>query len=227
MNMLISPKLLQIFRRVLQARRWIVAAFSILAVAGIYGATRIPTDPAIERLVVAGDPMAQATLDFERVFPEGDQALLMLEAPDPFNPDALQSADRLERELNKIPQVAAHSLLTLHRRSGSAETISPDDAAHMRAFATGTTLFRRAGLVGEHYLGLALELRVNSAADRDRALAAIDAHWRRSTRSCCPSRDPATHSAPSGASARRGSMHGLSGELAPPRRNSCLSSGFF
>jgi uncharacterized protein len=175
MNLPISPKLLSIFLRVLQARRWIVAAFSILAVAGIYGAARIPADPAIERLVVAGDPVAQATLDFAQVFPEGDQALLMLEAPDPFNPDALQSADRLERELNKIPHVAAHSLLTLHRRSGSSETISPDDAAHMRAFATGTALFRRAGLVGEHYLGLALELRVNSAADRDRALAAIDA----------------------------------------------------
>jgi predicted RND superfamily exporter protein len=175
MNMLISPKLLQIFRRVLQARRWIVAAFSILAVAGIYGATRIPTDPAIERLVVAGDPMAQATLDFERVFPEGDQALLMLEAPDPFNPDALQSADRLERELNKIPHVAAHSLLTLHRRPGSSATIATDDAARVRAFATGTALFRRAGLVGDHYLGLALELRVSSAAERDAALAAIDA----------------------------------------------------
>ena len=175
MNMPISPKLLSIFLRVLQARRWIVAAFSILALAGIYGAARIPADPAIERLVVAGDPMAQATLDFERVFPEGDQALLMLEAPDPFNPDALQSADRLERELNKIPHVAAHSLLTLHRRPGSSETIGTDDAARVRAFATGTALFRRAGLVGDHYLGLALELRVSSAAERDAALAAIDA----------------------------------------------------
>jgi predicted RND superfamily exporter protein len=45
----------------------------------------------------------------------------------------------------------------------------------MRAFATGTSLFRRAGLVGDHYLGLALELRVDSPAERDRTLAAIDA----------------------------------------------------
>jgi predicted RND superfamily exporter protein len=175
MNMLISPRLVQIFLRVLHARRWIVAAFTILAVAGVYGATRIPTDPAIERLVVARDPVAQATLDFERVFPEGDQALLMLEAPDPLTPDALQGAGRLERELNKIPHVAAHSVLTLYRRAGSAATITPDDAARIRVFATGTALFRRAGLVDEHYLGLALELRVNSAAERDSALTAIDA----------------------------------------------------
>ena len=44
----------------------------------------------------------------------------------------------------------------------------------MRTFATGTTLFRRAGLLGDHYLGIALELRVKSPAERDRALAAID-----------------------------------------------------
>jgi predicted RND superfamily exporter protein len=68
--MLVSPKLFQIFVRVLQARYWIIGAFLILAVAGIYGATRIPTDSAIERLVVAGDPVAQATEEFERVFPE-------------------------------------------------------------------------------------------------------------------------------------------------------------
>ncbi len=36
-------------------------------------------------------------------------------------------------------------------------------------------MFRRAGLLGEHYMGIALDLRVNSPAERDRALAAIDA----------------------------------------------------
>jgi predicted RND superfamily exporter protein len=175
MSMLVSPKLLQIFLRVLQARYWIVGAFLILAGAGIYGATRIPTDSAIGRLVVAGDPVAQATLDFERVFPEGDQALILLEAPDPLGPTTLQNADRLERELAKIPHVEAHSLLTLYHRTGGAVDISPQDAERIRTFATGTSLFRRAGLLGEHYLGIALDLRVNSPAERDRALAAIDA----------------------------------------------------
>ncbi len=45
----------------------------------------------------------------------------------------------------------------------------------LRTFATGTPLFRRAGLLGDHYFGIALELRVASPAERDRALAAIDA----------------------------------------------------
>jgi uncharacterized protein len=175
MNMPSSPRLRAIFLRVLRVRIWIVATFSILALVGVYGAMHIPTDPAIDRLVVAGDPVAQATLEFERVFPEGDQALLMLEASDPFSPDALQGAVQLERELNAIANVAAHSVLDLHHPAGPGGSISADDAARMRSFATGTRLFRRAGLVGEHYLGIALELRVNSPAERDRALAAIDA----------------------------------------------------
>jgi predicted RND superfamily exporter protein len=171
----INPKLVRIFLRVLHARRRIVLVFAVLAAAGIYGVTKIPTDSAIERLVVPGDPVARATLEFERVFPEGEQALLMLEAPDPFGAAALQGAARLERELDAIPQVAAHSVLTLYRQAGSSGSIDAAEAERVRAFATGTSLFRRAGLIGEHYFGIALELRVNSAAERNRALAAIDA----------------------------------------------------
>jgi uncharacterized protein len=178
MNMLASmhasPTLVQFFRRVLRVRYWIVAVSLVLTVAGIYGAKRIPNDPAIDQLAVAGDPVARATQDFERLYPEGDQALIMLEAPDPFSPAVLQSAERLEQQLGKIPHVEAHSLLTLYRHAGSAGEISPGEAERIRTFATGTPLFRRAGLLGDHYLGIALELRVNSPRERNRALAAID-----------------------------------------------------
>ncbi len=175
MSIVVSPKLLRIFLHVLRARYWVAGVYLVLAMAGVYGASRIPADPAIERLVVAGDPVAQATLEFERVFPEGEQALIMLEAPDPLSQITLQGAGRLERELGKIPQVEAHSLLTIFRRADSSADLSPEDAVRLRAFATGTSLFRRAGLLGEHYFGIALDLRVNSPAERDRALAAIDA----------------------------------------------------
>jgi predicted RND superfamily exporter protein len=175
MDILNSLQLQPIFRHVLSARGWIVAVFAILTAAGIYGATQIPTDSAIDRLVVAGDPVAEATREFESVFPEGDQAILMLETPDPYTPAALQAAGRLEHELDKIPLVQAHSVLDLEQPAAASGNVSPDAAAKMRAFATGTTLFRRAGLVGDHDLGLALELRDTSPAERDRVLAAIDA----------------------------------------------------
>jgi predicted RND superfamily exporter protein len=170
-----SPKIVQIFLRILRARGWIVGIFLVLAAAGIYGALRVPDDPAIERLIVADDPVERATRDFDRLFPEGEQALIMLEAADPLSLASLRAADRLERELAKIPQVGAHSLLDLYRRTNTSGEINPAEAQSLRKFATGTTLFRRAGLLGDHYLGIALELRVKSPAERDRALTAIDA----------------------------------------------------
>jgi predicted RND superfamily exporter protein len=169
-----SPKLVQIFLRLLRARVWIAGVFLILAAAGVYGAMRVPSDSAIERLIVPGDPIARATSEFNRLFPEGEQALIMLEAPDPLSLDALRAADRLEKQLAGIPNVAAHSLLDFYRRAGPAGELSAVDAGRLHRFAAGTPLFRRAGLLGEHYLGIALELRVNSPAERDRILTAID-----------------------------------------------------
>ena len=111
--MYVSPRLLQLFLRVLQARHVIVGIFGLLTLAGIYGALRIPTDTSFDRLIVATDPVAQATREFERVYPQGEEALIVLEAPDPLSPDILRAADHLEHQLSKIPHVEAHSLITL------------------------------------------------------------------------------------------------------------------
>ena len=174
-TMFVSPRLLQLFLGVLRARQLILGVFALLTIAGIYGALRIPTDSSIDRLIVASDPVAQATSEFERVFPEGEQALIVLEAPDPLSPASLQGVDQLERQLDQIPKVAAHSLLTLYFRSSPPATIDATEAAKLRTFASGTSLVRRAGLMGDHYLGIGLELKVNSPAERDQVLAAIDA----------------------------------------------------
>jgi predicted RND superfamily exporter protein len=175
MTMIVSPRLLKLFLGVLQARYAIVAIFLVLTLAGIYGATRITTDTSIDRLIAAGDPVELATREFGRVFPEGEQALIMLETPDPLSPASLQGVAQLERELDNIPNVQAHSLLTLYFRSTPPAAINPGDAAQLRSFATGTRLFKRAGLMGDHYLGIGLDLKVNTPAERDHVLAAIDA----------------------------------------------------
>src|ERR1700730_3897727 len=124
MSIVVSPKLLRIFLQVLRARYWVAGVYLALVLAGVYGASRIPADPSIERLVVAGDPVAQATLAFERGFPEGEQALIMLEPPDPLSQATLQAAARVERELGKIPKVEAHSLITIFRRADSSADLS-------------------------------------------------------------------------------------------------------
>jgi predicted RND superfamily exporter protein len=169
-----SPKLVGVFLRILGARVPIAVAFFLLGGLGVYAALRIPDDPAIERLIVPGDPLARATLEFERLFPEGEQALVSLESRDPLGVDALRAADALEHTLAAIPQVEAHSLLDFYRHGQAAVPIDAAEATHIRAFATGTPLFRRAGLLGDHDLGIALELREDSPAARNRILAAID-----------------------------------------------------
>lgn len=169
-----SPRALRIFMRVLHLRHWIAGAFLLLTAAGVYGALHVPDDVAIEHLVVADDPVARATRDFERVYPTGEQALLILEAPDPLSPASLGAADGLEKALARIPGVEPHSLLTLYHLAVPGTEAITAEADKVRTFATGTTLLRRAGLIGEHYLGIALELRVRSPAERDRALATID-----------------------------------------------------
>ena len=68
MNVQGSPKVLRFFMRLLQMRGWIVCAFVVLTAAGIYGTTLIPNDPAIDRLMVSGDPTARATADFDRLY---------------------------------------------------------------------------------------------------------------------------------------------------------------
>jgi predicted RND superfamily exporter protein len=175
MNVPASPALVQFFLRVLSARVWIAAAFLLIGAAGLYGATQVPNDPAIDRLIVADDPDARAARDFERLFPEGEHALLMLEAADPLSVAALRASAQLEGNLARLPHIAPHSVVTLYRHGTTSGPISPAEAARIRKFASGTTLLRRAGLIGAHFLGIALELSVHSPAERDTALAAIEA----------------------------------------------------
>ncbi|MBV8496232.1 MAG: MMPL family transporter, partial [Gammaproteobacteria bacterium] len=87
----------------------------------------------------------------------------------------VRAAAVLEDALARIPGVEPHSLLTVYRVAIPGAPTAVIDPVRLRSFATGTALFRRAGLLGEHYLGIALELRLRSAGDRDRVLAAIDA----------------------------------------------------
>jgi predicted RND superfamily exporter protein len=170
-----APTAVRLFARVLAARRAILLIFIVVGALGAYGATRIPDDNAIDSLMVADDPVAKATAAFEKIFPEGVHALLMLETPEPLSEAALRGADQLEHRLATITGVEPQSLLTIYRGANPGSTLSPDDVIHVRKFATGTQLFTRAGLLGPHFLGIALELHVRSPADRDRMLAAIDA----------------------------------------------------
>jgi len=162
------------FHRLLRLRGAIVVLFVVLGALGAWGASRIPDDNTIGSLMVADDPDARATAQFEKLFPEGDHALLMLESSDPLSAASLQGVDHLEHALGAIAGVHPQSVLTIWRGANPATQLTGEQATAVRAFASGTRLFRRAGLLGDNFIGIALELDAGTPAARDRELAAID-----------------------------------------------------
>ena len=168
-----AARAVRIFRQLLEYRRGIVLLFIALGALGAFGATRVRDDSAIDSLMVANDPDAEASRRFQQIFPEGQHALLMLEARNPLSTAALVGAAALERRLAAIPGVEPHSLLTIYDGTGPA-AIDEAAAQRIRRFATGTALLRRAGLLGDDFLGVAVDLHI-PADGRDAELAAIDA----------------------------------------------------
>src|SRR5208283_56275 len=93
------------FARIVALRVPILILYALLVPAAAVLATRIPSESAIFGLVMRDDPDYLATRDFQKVFPEGQFVLLLLESADPFQPEALADADALAAALAKLPGV--------------------------------------------------------------------------------------------------------------------------
>ena len=170
-----SSLLVGIFRRVVAARVPILVAAAIAATAAAVLATRIPSESGIGRLIVPSDPDYVATEAFHKVFPEGQVILLLVEADDPFAPPVLGEVAGIGAALRALPGVTAVSALDVYRRVHPGFAPDAAGSADFRRFATGASFFRRQGLVGDRFLGLAVGFGAKDPAERDRTLAAIDA----------------------------------------------------
>ncbi len=135
---------------------------------------RIPSEGAISGLVMRDDPDWLATRDFQKVFPEGQFVLLLLESSDPFQPAALVDADALAAALTRVPELTVVSAVDTWRRAHPGFAPTPEGAEALRRFATGTKLLRKQGLVGDRFLGLVVGFPSKGARARDGWLAAID-----------------------------------------------------
>lgn len=157
------------------SRRILVVVLWLLTVPGAaWLALQLPSDGAIDRLVVESDPEVVRTREFQKIFPEGRQVVLLFEpAGDPYAMEALGELAALERGLTGIKGVVPFSALSLFRRT-SPDLAAEGYAARYRAFATGTDLLRRQGLVGDRHLSVAVTFAAPTAAERDATLEAID-----------------------------------------------------
>jgi predicted RND superfamily exporter protein len=153
----------------------VLAIWLLLAPAAAYFALSVQSDNSPDRLIVEGDEDYQQTRAFQRMFPEGQYVVLLAEASDPFAPEALTRVTALEKAVAAVPKVRPLSALTIFRQTRPDFAATPEDAAAFKAFATGTTLFRKQGLVGDGVLGIPMELGVGSRDELQDVLRAVDA----------------------------------------------------
>ena len=159
----------RVLARIVRMRVAILAVYALLVPAAAFLAARIPSEGAIDRLMVPSDPDYAATRAFQKIFPEAQVVLLLFESRDPWSPESLARIDAAKAALRGVPRVAAFSILDALRRARPGA-----GPAELRRLALGTDFFRRQGLVGDGFLTLVASLDVHGAAERDAALAGID-----------------------------------------------------
>jgi predicted RND superfamily exporter protein len=163
-----------IFRRIVAWRWPIVAIFALLVPLGAWEAVRIPSDASIGSLLVRADPDYAATRAFQRIFPEGQVVLLLLEVEDPWSAEAIAALDGLATKVRGVPGISVYSALDVYRQARPGFAPSPEGVAGLRAFLEEADLFRHEGLIGPRHLGLAVGFPSSGAEARDATLAALD-----------------------------------------------------
>jgi len=169
-----ESSLYPLFRFILARRWWVVGLYALLAAGAIPLALQVEQDNAIDRLIVQDDPDYILTHDFGKVFGSGEYVVLFAEAERPFSPEVIATVAALDKRLQAIPRVQCTSLFSIYLRAhpGADPVAAAED---FKAFATGTTLFSKQGLIGDKFYGLPLILDVSSTEERLATLTAIEA----------------------------------------------------
>ncbi len=164
----------KLFAAIIAKRVLVLLVWLALAPGAAWLALKLPSDGAIDRLVVEKDPDVIRTRAFQQVFPEGRQVVLLFEpSGDVFAPAVLHELAAVEDALGKVKGVVPFSALSLFRRR-EADLAATGFAARFRTFAEGSTFFRRQGLVGEHHLSLAVTFVAPGTHERDATLDELD-----------------------------------------------------
>ena len=172
-------RLERVFRRIVAMRWPVLAGFALLVPLGALEASRIRSDGAISSMVVASDPDFEATRAFQRIFPEGQLALLIVEDAEPWRNDVLAMVDAVAAAARRVQGVTVYSPLNVYRQAHPG--FAPDARGDRRAAPlrrVGRPL-PQAGAGRRAPLGARRRLpRVRLGRARRDALQAIDAGGR-------------------------------------------------
>ncbi len=160
----------RLLARLVSLRAPILAIYAVLVPLAAIRAAHISSEGGLDRLIQPDDPDFAATRAFQRIFPDSPSVLLLFESDNPWAPANLARVDAAVRELRAVKHVSAFSVLDVVRRARPGAT--PEE---LRRLATGTAFFRKQGMLGDGFLAVIADLDVHGPAERDAALAAIDA----------------------------------------------------
>lgn len=164
----------KLFAAIIEKRVLVLVLWLALVPGAAWLALQLPSDGAIDRLVVEKDPDVVRTRAFQQVFPEGRQVVLLFEPQgDVFAPVVVRELAAVEDALGTVKGVVSFSALSLFRRR-EADLAAEGFASRFRTFAEGSSFFRRQGLVGEHHLSLAVTFVAPSTKERDATLGELD-----------------------------------------------------
>lgn len=170
-----GPSALARFFSFVVAKRWLIIAFyALILPPSAWYAAGVGQDNDIQRLMVANDPDFIGNREFQKVFGAGEYAVILAEAEDPFAPEVLARVDAIEQEIGKIPGAQVNSALSVYRRAKAGFSATPEGATAFREFITGTDLFKKQSLAGDHYLAVALVLDVKDSPQRVAMLKEVD-----------------------------------------------------
>lgn len=169
------PRSAAFFRWLVERRAWVLAVYALLVPVALAFALRVGQDHAIDRMIVESDPDLSATTEFRRLFPEGRPLLVLLETPDPFDGAFVAVVREVEASLSRVPRVTAFSPLSIAERLKPGLSTDPARLGELRSFVRGTGFFRKQALAGERFLAIAMRLDARGPAERDAALAGIEA----------------------------------------------------
>ncbi len=155
-----------VFRFIVAKRLYVVAICALLLGPSVYFAIKVPQDNSIDRLIVQSDPDYIAAHDFEKVFGSAEYVILLAEAPDPFAPTVLARLTQMETRLAALPMVTVNSALSVYRRAKAGFSATEEQAAGFKKFVTGTELFSRQHLYGEHFLAIPLVIAIKGTTDK-------------------------------------------------------------
>ncbi len=165
------------FRKILEHRTAVLAAYLLLLIPAVYLAVQVETDNSLDRLIVPSDPGKKDFEHFLEIFGSDEFVLIALEGKDIYGKRFLSETDEIERRMQSVPHLAStRSLISVFREVNPVFNPADENSREaFRAFALSTPFFHNQGLIApDRILTIVLQLKIGNPAERREVVRAVN-----------------------------------------------------